>query len=167
MRPGEQLDSFTPSVTPLLATRDTTWRRFQRPFRLAIPAGMEDACAIRERGERLDPQIYARLASSDGEWLYWHIRAGETDVPTIRRFGDRDRLGRALDWARPANGNPPDLGEDEEAIVQCRAVPKLLVGETVVAIAPLETRVARCHTILDAAEKGLKSSIQPSEHILQ
>ena len=40
---------------------------FQRPLGLAIPAGMEDARAVGERGERFNAEVYAGLLSSRRE----------------------------------------------------------------------------------------------------
>ena len=53
-----------------------------------------------------------------GKRLYRHIGAREADIPAVRFPADRDGLGRALQRAGPAHGNAPDLGEDQEAIVQ-------------------------------------------------
>jgi hypothetical protein len=45
VRLGKQVDRFTPTVAPRLAATDATLRPLERPFRLAIPAGMKDAVA--------------------------------------------------------------------------------------------------------------------------
>src|SRR5262245_54982064 len=117
MRFRQQRHSFAPPMAALLAPRDTPLRRFQRALRLAISAGGKDARAIRERGERLDAQVDAHFLSSRGQRLYWHISAGEAGIPPIRFSADCDGLGRALKRARPADGNAPDLEQDEEAVV--------------------------------------------------
>ncbi len=73
---------------------------------------------IGERGERLKPKVYARLLPSGGQGLHRHIRTGEADVPAVRFPTDRDRLGRSLNRAGPAHGDAPNLGQDQEAVVQ-------------------------------------------------
>ena len=78
-----------------------------------------------------------------------------------------NRLGRALDRTRPLHAAAPDLGEDEEAIVQSRAVALLLEGEGVVARAPLKTRETRLLAAVDAPEERLVGLVQPGQHILQ
>jgi hypothetical protein len=57
---------LAPPVAALLASGDATLRRFQRSFRFAIPARSKDTCAVRERGERLYPKVYARLLARCG-----------------------------------------------------------------------------------------------------
>src|SRR5262249_28546162 len=79
---------------------------------------------------------------------------GEADIPAVRLFADRDGLRRPFQGATPTHGYPPDLGEKEEAIVQCRAVAILLVGERV---------VARPHP----AKERLIGLLQPCHHILR
>src|SRR5262245_4487371 len=131
MRLRQQRHRLAPTIAPFLATRDTPLRRFQRALRRAIPAGMEDACPIRERSEGFQPKVYARFLAGRRQRLHRHIRAGETDIPPIRLPTDRDRLGDALQRAAPAYGNAPNLGADQEAVVERRPVAKLLVGEGV------------------------------------
>ena len=67
MRLGEQGDGLSPAIAALLAPRDTPLRGLERPFGFAIPAGMEDARAIGQRGEGFDAQIYPRLLPSVGK----------------------------------------------------------------------------------------------------
>src|SRR5262249_27251534 len=82
---------------------------------------------------------------------------------------DRDRLGRALHRARPAHGNAPDLGEEQEAIIQPGAtvVSDLWVGEAVVAVASLEAGIARRLPFPDARKRRLKCSVYAEYDILQ
>jgi hypothetical protein len=143
----------------------------ERALRLAIPARVEDARAIRQGGERVNAEVYPGRLAGGQQRLYWHIGAGEADAPPIRFFRDRDRLERTLQRARPPNGNAPDLGQNEEPIirdeVQCRAVTELLVGEG----APTDTRlIAResgSLSTLDTTEERLVGLVQTGQHILQ
>src|SRR5262249_11150846 len=57
--------------------------------------------------------------------------------------------------------------EDENAVVSSGAVATLLGGDAGVATAPLEAGIARCLSVLDAAEEGLERPIQPGQHVLQ
>src|SRR5262249_38140287 len=79
----------------------------------------------------------------------------------------RPAHGQRTASARPAHGQPPDRGEDEEAILPCGSVANLLVGEAVVATAPLETGRTRGLSGLDAAEEGLERPTQPGQYVLQ
>jgi hypothetical protein len=47
LRLRQQGHRFPAAVAPLLAARDPSLRGFERAFGFAIPAGMEDPCAIR------------------------------------------------------------------------------------------------------------------------
>ena len=128
---------------------------------------MEDARAIRERSEGFYAKVYACLLPGGGEGLYWHISARETDIPAIRFFADGNRLGRAFQRARPAHGNAPDLGENEETIVQRRPVAKLLVGERMPAVAPLIAGKSRLLARLHPEKERLIRLVQPRQHVLQ
>jgi len=102
---------------------------------------MKDARAIGQGSERLDPLVYAGLLSRRGERQHRHVGTGDADVPSVGLFADRDGFGRALKRARPAHSDAPNLGQDQEPVIQCRSVAELLIGETVVAICPLEAGI--------------------------
>src|SRR5262249_45502266 len=120
------------------AARDPPLRCFEGALRLAIPPRMKDAHAIRERGERLDPQVYARLLSRSGEWLRGHIRAGEAGIPAIHFTTDGDGLRRALEGTAPSPRHTSNLGERQEPIIESRAamLPYLRISEAVIAVEP-------------------------------
>jgi hypothetical protein len=58
-------------------------------------------------------------------------------------------------------------GQDQEALVQRRSIADLLVGQGVIAIAPLKAGVAGCLASLHAAKEGWKGALKAREHILQ
>jgi hypothetical protein len=82
--------------TAFLVTRRPTLRCLPCSLGFAMPTGMEDARASRERGERLYAKVYPRLLSSLRQRMDGRIGAGEADVPSIRFPADRDGLGRSL-----------------------------------------------------------------------
>src|SRR5262249_35341745 len=61
----------------------------------------------------------------------------------------------------------PNLGEEQEAVVQAGAVAELLVGERVRAVAPVEAGRAGRLPLADAAEERLGGVVEPGEHVLQ
>jgi hypothetical protein len=67
MRFRQEGNSFAAAVAPLLTTTHSALGRLERPFGFAIPARMNDACPIRERGERLDAEINSSLLTSRGQ----------------------------------------------------------------------------------------------------
>ena len=133
MRLRQQRDRLAPTVAALLSSGYPALRRFECAFGLTIPARMKDARPVGEGGERFNPQVDAGLLSSWRQGSYWHINTGEADIPAIGFPAERDSLGRALQGARPAHGDAPNLGQDQEAIVERRAIAELLVGEGVIA----------------------------------
>src|SRR5262249_32214586 len=123
--------------------------------------------AIRCDEKDLQSDINARLTTLEREWLRGYFSAGEADVPAIGFSSDRDRLGRAFQWARPAHGNTPNLGQDQKSIVQPRTIAKLLVGETSITLSALEPRIAWLFTCRHPSKEGVVGVVQPGEHILQ
>src|SRR5262249_48554895 len=109
----------------------------------------------------------AGLVSGDWEWLHRHIRAREADVPAIGFARDRDGLGRALNWAGPAQRDAPDFGEHQEAIVEPGAAAEFLVREGVVAVAPLKTRIPWRRPLAETTEERRKGFVLPSQNVLQ
>src|SRR6516162_2999985 len=128
---------------------------------------MKDARAIGERGERLDAEVYAGFLPGWWERHDWHIGAKDADIPAVRIFGNGDSLGRPLERATPPHGNSANLGENEEAIVQPRAILELWVGEAIVAVSAMEARIAWCLAILDPTEECLEGPFHPQDDILQ
>jgi hypothetical protein len=130
---------------------------------------MEDACPVRECGERFDSEVYACFLPSGRQWLYWYISAGKACIPAIGFSADRDRLGHSLQWAAPTDGDAPDLRQDQEAIVEPGAtvVSNLRIGEAVVASTPMEARIAWCLSSIQPAEERLKRTLYAQHHILQ
>src|SRR5262249_47030354 len=110
-----------------------------------------------------------RLTAGAGQDFRWHVGTRSACIPTAWFSADRDRLGRTLKRARPAHGDAPDLGEDQEAVVQPSAtvLPHLRIGEAGVAADTLKAGIARRLASADAAEECLKGVVQPQEHILQ
>src|SRR4029077_8688963 len=98
---------------------------------------MKNSRAIREGGERLKAEVNPGYLSSRRQGLYRRLSARETDVPTVCFPADGDGLDRSLCRATPTDGDTPNLGEDQEPILQGRAVAILLVSERVVASARL------------------------------
>src|SRR5262249_26498711 len=99
--------------------------------------------------------------------LCGHISTGAADIPAVRFPADRDRLGRALDGTGPAHRDAPDFGENQESVVQGGPVAELRVSGAVVAVAPVEARVAGRLTRLHAAEEGLEGAVYALYHVLQ
>src|SRR5262249_52242856 len=112
-------------------------------------------------------QDRSRSPARGGQRPNRHTRTGEAGVPAVRLTADRHRLGCALQRTRPADGDPADLGQDQEAIVERGTVAELLVGETGVAMHTLKAGIAWRLARLDAAEEGLECPIQAGEHVLQ
>jgi hypothetical protein len=115
-----------PTLTPGLSSGYPTLGGLQRAFGRALPPGMNEACAISEGSEGCYTKVYARLVASEGEWLHWRRRCRPTP---IRFPTDRDRLGRAFQWATPAHGAAANLRENTNALVQRHAMAILLVAE--------------------------------------
>jgi hypothetical protein len=122
---------------------------------------------VRRHQEARQPDVDACFPAGRRQRLYRHLGAGEAGVPAIRLAADRDGLGRPLQGAGPAHTDTPDLGEDQDAVLQLCAIAELLVGEAVVAVFALESRVARLLARPHPAEEGGKRFVQAGEHILQ
>src|SRR5262245_10971180 len=90
---------------------------------------MQDARAIGEGGERFYAQVDTCFLSCHRQGARRHISTRVTDITAVRFPTDGDRLGRALQGTRPANGNPTDLREDQEAVVECGPIAELFVGK--------------------------------------
>jgi hypothetical protein len=69
--------------------------------------------------------------------------------------------------AGPTHGDAPDLGHDEQAVVQPGAVAILLEGEGVIAGAALEAGEAGGLTGSHPQEEGLIRLVQPGQHVVQ
>ncbi len=69
MRLGEQRDRLAPAIAALLPATHAALGRLEAALRLAIPAGMEDACPVGESGEGFQAKVYAGLLPSRREWL--------------------------------------------------------------------------------------------------
>src|SRR5262249_12215756 len=78
------------------------------PLSGAIPAGILAVLPIGPRSERLQPQVDARLLPGEGQRLDRHFGTGDAYVPAVCLTGDRDRLGRALQWTGPVDIDAPD-----------------------------------------------------------
>src|SRR5262249_2898696 len=81
--------------------------------------------------------------------------------------GDRDGLDRALQRPTPPHGDPPDLVQHQETVVQVSAVAMLLVGEGVVAVPAMKAGEPRLFALGHAAEEGVIRLVQPRQHLLQ
>jgi hypothetical protein len=167
MRLCQQLDRFAPAVAVLLSARDTALRGLQCALGFAIPARREYTCAVRERSEGFYAKVNPGFLSSSRERLYGYISAREADIPAIRFPADRHRLRLAFNRSGPANDNPPDLGEDQDAVLQRGAVATLLIGEAVVVIRARKARLARRLTTRDAPEERLEGTVELGERVLQ
>jgi ABC-type lipopolysaccharide export system ATPase subunit len=163
MRLGEQRDRLAPAITSLLATAHAALRGLERPFQPALPAGVEDTGSVRQRGERLDAKVNPGFLPGRRKRLHGYVGTGKTHIPTIRFPSDGDGLRCSLQWARPTNGNAPDLGQDKEAVIQRGPIAELLVGEAVVAICGVEAGLARRLSLTDTTEEALKGSIRSSQ----
>jgi hypothetical protein len=167
----QQIHRLSPAVAAPFASADAPLRGFQRPFGLAIPAGREDARAFGEGSEgfasTVYPKVDAGFLSSHGKRLYGHVVTRAANVPTVRFSGDRDRLGAAFTWTGPADGDAPDLGQDQKSIVHCHSVAELWISEAAIAITSMQARVARCLARFHPAEERLEGAIYPQHHILQ
>jgi hypothetical protein len=63
MRLGQQGHRLPSAMAPALPTRYATLRGFECALGLAIPARMEDAGPVRQRGECLNAKVYPGLVS--------------------------------------------------------------------------------------------------------
>jgi hypothetical protein len=133
--------AISPAISPALAASYPPLGGLERALGLAIPPRMQVACAIGERGERLDAKVYTGFLPGWWERHDWHIGAGDADIPAVRIFGNGDSLGRPRERATPPHGNSANLGENEKPIVQPRAILELRVGEAIVAVAPMDAGI--------------------------
>jgi hypothetical protein len=71
--------------------------------------------------------------------------------------------------ATPPNGNPPDLGEDQEAVVQPGAavISELWIGEAVGTVSALEARITGCLPFPNAQKDRLESAVYTQANVLQ
>src|SRR5262245_40322867 len=99
--------------------------------------------------------------------MYRHIGAGEAGVPAVRFPADGDRLGRAFYRAVEVDTDAPNLGETEETAVQGGPVAIPGIGQTVVALTPVETRIAGRLPIPHALKERLKRAVNTQHDILQ
>jgi hypothetical protein len=132
---------------------------FQRALSFAIPAGVKDTRAIGEGSKGFYAEVDSRFLTSGRQGVQWRISAGEADVPADRFPAERHGLDRSLQWAGPLRRDAPNLGENQEAVVQRRPIAELLGGERVVAMCSLKARIVWGLTCLDAAKERLKSAI--------
>jgi len=108
---SEKLHGFLAALAALLATRYPTLGLGQGLFRLPILARILDARTIRQRSERLQAEINARLPASERQGSARHISTGKANIPPVRLFADRDGLDGALDRPAPVHRNATDFGE--------------------------------------------------------
>src|SRR5579885_2044301 len=170
VRFGEELDRLPAPIAPFLPTGDPPRTPPQIRLRLAIATRVVNHRALRERGEGLQPQVYADFLAGWVERARRHLGTGKTGIPAICFSGDRHRLGRALPGATrtaPAHSNVAQFREDQGAVIQGSTVAELLIGERMVAALPLEARVAGLLAVLDAAEERLKRPVEAGQDILQ
>jgi hypothetical protein len=159
--PLQKLYGLAASVAPLLAAGNAPLGCAQGLFRLPIVARVLHDLAIRRAEEDLQPYVNAGLLACRLQWRDRYLRTGDAGVPAIGLARDGDGLRCAPYWVGPAHCNPPDLRQDQEAVVEGGTVAKLRGGEAVVAALPLEAWVARLLASLDAAEEGLKRPVEP------
>ncbi len=167
VRASEARDGLAPSVAAPLAARDAALRLCQLLLPPPVVAGILDDPGVRRDEEDLQPHVDARLLAGRWQRPCGHLGTGKRDIPAIRLFAERDRLGRALQGAGPAHRDASELGEDEEPVIEAGTVAILLVGERVVAAAPLEAREARLLAVRQAPEERLIRLVQPRQHVLQ
>jgi hypothetical protein len=96
-----------------------------------------------------------------------HPQIFEAHIPAVRFLADGHGLRCTLQWAAPAHGNAANLREYQKAIVQCRPIAKLLVGEGVIPMASLEAGIPWLLTGLHSTKEGLESPVRSSEYVLQ
>src|SRR5258706_14645876 len=167
MCPLEVAHRCTTTVAALLAPGDAPLCLRQVLFAPAVMAWILDRVALGGDEEHLEAHVDARFVSSGQQGLGRHIGTGEHDVPAVGFLAHRDRFGRAVHWPRPTHGEAPNLAQDEIAVIQLDTVAILLVGETVVAVAPLKARETWLFPPRQTTEERLVRLVQPREHILQ
>src|SRR5215467_917194 len=164
MRPGEQVNCLLAAAAPRLAARDPPLCTPQVALRHPEDAWVGDGLPIGQRGERFQTEIDPGLLACKRPGLQWHRGTREGGVPAIRFPANRHRLWRARDGVGPPHRDTPDLGQDQDAVVERGTVTELLVGERVVAVCAVEARIARRPARLDATEEGLKGTVQTGQH---
>ena len=121
---------------------------------------------IRQGSKRLEPHIYSYLFTVLRQ-AFWFALNGKAHVPFASRGAmNGTRLDFAPDRAVIDHLETPDFGEDD-AVVMGDTETRLWEGETIVAVMPTETRIARRLTSFHAAEECLHSKVYPYRHILQ
>jgi hypothetical protein len=105
------------TVAPPLAPRHPALTLRQIGLGAPLRAGGENTRPIASCGERLNPQVYPGLLARYGQWLNWHVSAGDGDIPPVRFTPTGDGLGRSLNRAGPVDADTPDLRQDKEAIL--------------------------------------------------
>ncbi len=122
----------------------------------AVVGGMHDLITITGGEQSTYAHVYPY--SSLGyrhRFRLFHL-ARKAGVPLTCFVNDPHRLHSAFDGTMPANANTPDPIQLEATTIQPSPYAVLLEGERVEVLSPLETRVARLLTRLDAAKEGLK-----------
>ena len=122
MRLAKPGDRFSAPLAALLAFGDAARRFGELLLTPAVVAWVLYHCTIRRAEEHLQPHVNAGLAPRRGKGLRRHVGAGADGVPAVRLLGEGDGLGCSLQRARPAHGDAANLGEDEETVIQPRAV---------------------------------------------
>ena len=123
--------------------------------------------AMGERGEGFHPQVYPGFLSKEEN--------GCTGTSAQEKEACHHPLSRPIVTVLgvPSTGrdqrtrDTPDLRQDQETIVQRRAVAILLEGEGVEAIAALVARKACFLASLETAKERLIRLIQTRQHILE
>src|SRR5260221_6515800 len=156
----EQVHGLRAALTARLPTRHPALGLLQSPLRRTVVTRVLNYLAVRRDEEYLQAHIDAGLLTRLRQWLDGHLVAGEVDVPAVRLIGDSDGLGCAFDGTGPADGDAPNLGEDQIAILEPRPVAILFVGEGVVAVAALKPWEARLFAIREPAEERLIGRVQ-------
>jgi hypothetical protein len=80
MRFGQQGDRFASPIAAFLAATHAALGGLERALGRALPARREDAGAIGEGSERLDPKVYAGLLPGLRQGPHRHIGAGTAMV---------------------------------------------------------------------------------------
>ena len=168
MRLRKQIHRLAPAVAAPSCAAIPAAARFSAPVRLC-DTNRARRCVCHRRGWRMPrcPGLCPSHVRSQASGCTGTSAQEKQTYQPSASSADRDRLGCSFQWATPTDGNTPDLGEDQKAIVQRRPVAELLVGERVVAVAPLIAWEARLLSRLHPAKERLIGLVEPRQHILQ
>src|SRR5262245_61914987 len=99
----QEVHGLPAALAALLPSSDATLGFLELLLSLAVVAWVLSGLPVAGDEKHRQPHINAGLASGARQRLCWHLGTGETGIPAVGLFGDRNGLRRSFQGATPAH----------------------------------------------------------------